>query len=271
MQQPVTVHPTAVVLPGVELAPGVEIGPFAFLEPGVEVGPGCRIGPHVHLLGRTILGPGCVVRSGSVLGGEPQDRGYAGERTEVRIGADCSIHENVTIHRATGEGATVVGDGVMLMTGCHVGHNAVLEDGVVMVNCAAVAGHARVGAGAFLSAYSAVHQHTRVGRLTLLGGATMVIRDAPPFSLIVGSYPARWRGPNTVGLRRAGLSSEVRSALRRALHRLFHAPEGPRAVAETLAEDPVAEVRELAAFVLAARRGLVAGPERAAKLGPAES
>ena len=53
-----------------------------------------------------------------------------------------------------------------------------------------------------------------------------------------------------MGLKRAGFSSEDRSAIRRALFALFKGKEPPRVGAETLLANPRAEVAELARFVL---------------------
>ncbi len=257
------IHPTAVVMPGAELGPGVEIGPYSVVEPGVEVGAECHLGPHVHLLGRTTIGPGTRIASGAVLGGLPQDRDFDGSRTRVRIGAGCILHEHVTVHRATDpKGATILGDRVMMMAGSHVGHDAHVEDDVVLVNGASVAGHAHVGAGAMLVAHSAVHQFGRIGRLTLVGGSAMVTRDAPPFSIVTGSYPVLWRGPNTVGLQRAGFSSDERSAIRKALQSLFCHPEGSKAAAQAPAEHDLASVREISVFVLASERGICGRKEK---------
>ncbi|KAA3604932.1 MAG: acyl-ACP--UDP-N-acetylglucosamine O-acyltransferase [Planctomycetota bacterium] len=253
------VHPTAVVHPGAELGTGVEVGPFCVLEPGVVVGDGCRLAANVHLLGRTFLGPGCVVGSHTVLGGEPQDQGYQGEASEVHIGARCRFYEHVTVHRATGEGKkTVLGDGVMMMTGSHVGHNSVVEDHAILVNHSSVGGHGFVGSRAFMSACSAVHQFGKVGRMTLVGGACMLTQDAPPFSIVVGAYPPVWRGPNAVGLRRAGMSAEERDAVRKALHKLFRSSESPVRVAQELRDHPLPAVTELACFVLESKRGVCA-------------
>jgi UDP-N-acetylglucosamine acyltransferase len=257
------VHPSAVVLPGVELGTGVEVGPYSILEPGVVVGDGCRIGPHVHLLGRTEVGPGCVLRSGVVLGGEPQDDKYQGERTLVRIGADCQFHEHATVHRATGEdGETVLGDGVRMMAGSHIGHNCRVGDRVVMVNGAALGGHGEVGERTIFSGNSALHQFTRVGRLCMVAGGTMVTRDVPPFSIVTGAHPVRWRGVNKVGLMRFGFGPDARNAIRRALRRLFSPGADVRPIAEDLSQAPEDAVREIAAFVLSSPRGLCAGFHR---------
>jgi len=257
------IHPTAVVYPGVELGSGVEVGPYSVLEPGVVVGDGCRLGPHVHLLGRTELGPGCVLRSGVVLGGEPQDDKYQGERSLVRIGADCQFHEHTTVHRPTGEDeATVLGDGVRLMAGSHIGHNCQVGDRVVLVNGAALGGHGEVGERTIFSGNSALHQYTRVGRLCMVAGGSMVTRDVPPFSIVTGAHPVRWRGVNKVGLMRFGFSPDQRNAIRRALRRLFSPGADLRPIAEDLSQHPEEAVREIASFVHDSPRGLCAGLNR---------
>lgn len=260
--QETTVHPTAVVMPGAELGAGVEVGPYCVVEPGVEVGDGCKLAPHVHLLGRTTIGANGRIGTGTVIGGEPQDKAYHGEPTQVVIGRDCRLYEHVTIHRATKEGATTLGDEVMMMAGAHVGHNVTVEDRVILVNNAAVGGYAHIGEAAFLSNGCAVHQFGKIGRLTLLGGGCMATKDAPPFSIVVGSYPVRWRAPNSVGLKRAGFSTEERNAIRKALFSLYSHADGPLAAAKELAYSKQPPVVELARFVMDSPRGLCAGPEK---------
>ena len=253
-------HPTAVVMPGAEIGMGVEIGPFSVVEPGVVIGDGCRIGPQVHLLGRLELGRLCVLRAGTVLGGEPQDDKYDGARSIVRIGEKCQFHEHTTVHRATGEGQeTILGDRVRLMAGSHVGHNCVVGDDVVLVNGSALGGHAQIGERCILSGNSAVHQFTRVGRLTMVAGGSMVTRDAPPFSMVTGAHPNRWRGANRIGLQRAGFESDERDAIRKALRAIFAPGAAAREIAQSLSSSEFPAVRELADFVLTSPRGVCAG------------
>ncbi|PCJ54258.1 MAG: acyl-[acyl-carrier-protein]--UDP-N-acetylglucosamine O-acyltransferase [Planctomycetota bacterium] len=253
-------HPTAVVMPGAEIGLGVEIGPFSVVEPGVVIGDGCRIGPQVHLLGRLELGQGCVLRAGTVLGGEPQDDKYDGARSLVRIGENCQFHEHTTVHRATDEGQeTVLGARVRMMAGSHVGHNCVVGDDVVLVNGSALGGHAQIGERCILSGNSAVHQFTRVGRLTMVAGGSMVTRDAPPFSMVTGAHPNRWRGANRIGLQRAGFEPNECDAIRKALRAIFAPGAAAGEVAQSLSSSEFPAVRELADFVLTSPRGVCAG------------
>lgn len=257
------IHPTAVVDPKAELGHDVAIGPYSVVEAGAVLGDGVTLGPSVHVFGCVRIGAGTSVRTGSVLGGEPQDVKYKDDPSRVVIGERCRIHEHVTVHRGTGANTeTVVGDEVMLMTGSHIGHNCRVGKAAVLVNGSMLAGHVEIGERAFISGNAAVHQFCRIGRLTLVGGACMATKDAPPFSIVAHSYPVRWRAPNTVGLRRAGFTSEQRTAIRHALFRLFRSGESRMQVARELESSAVPEVVELARFVLGSKRGVCAGPAR---------
>src|SRR5688572_1125532 len=93
------IHPTAVVDPKAELGGEVEIGPYCVVEAGAVLGERVVLGPAVHVFGCVRIGAGTSVRTGSVLGGEPQDLKYGGDDSRVVIGERCRFHEHVTIHR----------------------------------------------------------------------------------------------------------------------------------------------------------------------------
>lgn len=255
------IHPSAVVDPSAKIGFGVEVGPYCVIDAGATLGDSVKLGAFVRIHGCVTIGPGTSIRDHSVIGGEPQDTKYKDDPSRVVIGAGCRIHEHVTVHRGTGANTeTWLGDGVMLMASSHVGHNCRIERDAVLVNSSMLGGHVHIGERAFISGGAAVHQFCRVGRLTLVGGAAMVTKDAPPFSIVVGSYPVRWRAPNTIGLRRAGLSAEQRSAIRHALARIFRSGQSPTRVAHELSKSPVPEVAEIARFVAESKRGICAGP-----------
>ncbi|MFM7298283.1 MAG: acyl-ACP--UDP-N-acetylglucosamine O-acyltransferase [Planctomycetota bacterium] len=255
------IHPTAVVASTAILGAGVEIGPYCVIDAGAALGDGCKLGAFVRVHGCATIGAGTSIRDHSVIGGEPQDVKYKDDPSRVVIGVNCRIHEHVTVHRGTGaDTETWIGEGVMLMASSHVGHNCRIEAGAILVNSAMLGGHVHVGERAFISGGAAVHQFCRVGRLTLVGGVAMVTKDAPPFSIVAGSYPIRWRSPNTIGLRRAGFTTEQRTSVRHALSRIFRSGQSPAKVAHELSKSPVPEVAEIARFVLESKRGVCAGP-----------
>lgn len=253
------IHPRAEVHPEARLAEDVVVGPGAVIEPEVEVGPGCHIMANAVVLRGTRLGANCRVFPTAVLGGPPQDAKYAGEPSTVEIGEGSVIREGATVHRATGEGQrTVLGPGCVLMAQAHVGHNSTVGARVVLANGALVAGHVEIGEGAFLSGNACVHQYCRIGRLAMMGGNSAISLDLPPFLLATSTRGNAVGGLNTVGLRRAGVSSQARQALKEAFRLLYR--QRDRTIPEVLDElaaSSCAEVRELAAFCRASRRGVI--------------
>ena len=141
------IHPMAVVEPGAEIGPGCEIGPFAVIGPEVRLGAGVVVKPHGVVTGWTEVGDESIIFSGAVVGEVPQDLKFRGERTRLVVGKRCRIREGATLNTGTegGGGLTQVGDDVLMMTGAHVGHDAIVGDRVVLANQAAIAGHCHIG------------------------------------------------------------------------------------------------------------------------------
>jgi UDP-N-acetylglucosamine acyltransferase len=251
----VSVHPSALVGPAARLGSGVSVGPFAVVEDGAVVGDGCEIRAHAVVKRFTTLGSGNAVHEGAVLGGEPQDVAFTGAESALLVGDGNRIREGVTIHRSSRPGgSTVVGSGCFLMAYSHVGHDDRIGDHVVIANNVALAGYVEVADRAFLSGGVAVHQFCRVGRLAMVGGNSKVVQDCLPFVISDGA-PARARGLNVVGLRRAGFRAEELRVLKEAYRLLLRAALPLEAACERLAAlgHPLAE--EMAAFARGAKRG----------------
>jgi UDP-N-acetylglucosamine acyltransferase len=253
------IHPTAQVDPGAELGSDVAIGPCAIVESDVTIADGCRIGAHAVIRRHTTLGPRCRVSEHATLGGEPQDVSFRGEVSHLEIGADNLIREGVTIHRATtAGGSTRVGDGNFLMVNCHVAHDCQIGNRVIIANGALLAGHVSVADRAFISGNVVIHQFTRVGKLAMVGGLARISQDCLPYMVTEGS-PARARGLNLVGLRRAGFAPDVLRALKQAFRTLFRAGRSLQDALAELEASPSPEVRALAAFARSTKRGFTHG------------
>jgi UDP-N-acetylglucosamine acyltransferase len=247
------VDPLSLVDPSAELGPGVRIGPFCRVGPGAVLEEDVQLLSHVVVEGRTRIGPRTVVRPFTVLGGPPQHLRYMGEDTSVRIGADCDIREQVSIHRGTafGGGETVVGDGAMIMACCHVAHDCRLGDGVIMASNATLGGHVEVGDGAFVGGLVGVHQFCRIGPRAFVGGGSAVNSDVIPYGSAKGNR-AKLGGLNLVGLKRAGTSRQTINALRAAFNALFLDETGTFSdrvdrVADHFAD--IAEVMQIVDFI----------------------
>lgn len=215
------VHPTAVVDSTVELGEGVTIGPFSVIGRHVRIGRNSRLEAHVHIEEYTTIGEDCQIRQNAVLGGPPQDRKFSGENSRLVIGDRNIIREFVTIHRATGDGEfTRVGDDNLIMAYCHIGHNVEIGSGVIMANMVGVSGHCVVEDRVVFGGMVGVHQFVRIGRLAMVGGMGKVVSDVPPYMMADGR-PTEVVALNSLGLRRAQMSPNVRAGLKQAYRLLY--------------------------------------------------
>lgn len=252
------IHQTAIVESGAELGVDVAIGPFSIVYAGAVIGDGCHLGSHVTVHGGVVLGAGSRVHAGAVLGDLPQDIGFKGCRSYVKVGSGCVIREGVTLHRGSTEGTiTEIGDHCFLMAFSHCGHNVRLGQGVIVANGTLFAGHVTVGDRAFISGNVIVHQFCRIGRLAMIGGGGGVSKDVPPFCTTPPMTLNRVGALNTVGMRRAGLNPGQRLEIKRIYHILYHSKLNTTQALEQIDstfKTPLAS--EIAAFVKASERGI---------------
>lgn len=258
MSEPTTIHPTAVVAAGAELGPGCQIGPYCVIGEHVALGPGCRLHPHVVIDGYTRLGRHNEIFPFASIGLKTQDLKWQGGITRTEIGDENTFRECVTVNSATGDGeATVIGSHNHILAYSHVAHNVTVGNHVIMSNVATLAGHVVVEDHAVIGGLAAIHQFCRIGKLSMIGGCSKVVQDAPPFMVVDGN-PAETRTINKVGLERNGVSEQAQAALRQAYKLLFR--EGltiPNALARIEKElNPSAELAHLVRFVRSSERGI---------------
>jgi len=252
------IHPTAIVEPGAEIGQDVSIGPHSYIQTGSRIGDRCTIGPNVCIYTFTTLGAGCRVHAGAVLGDTPQDVGFEGDESYVRIGDNCIIREGVTVHRGTKPGSTTeIGKDCFLMGFSHFAHNVKLGHRVLVANGALLAGYVEVGDRAFISGNVVIHQFVKIGRLVMIGGGSGISKDVPPFCIVRASSLNGIAGLNVIGLRRAGFTAEQRAEIKRAFNTLYRSEMNfSEAAAEIRRRFPTGPGLELAEFVEGSERGI---------------
>ena len=259
------IHPSAFVSPNAQIGTDVTIGPCAMIEDDVIIGDSCQIDAFASVKQYTTMGTGNHIHSYALVGGEPQDLKFHGEKSELIIGNNNNIREFATIHRGTEAGTLVtrIGDNNLIMAYCHVAHDCTLENNIVMSNNATLAGHCLVQEGAILGGLSAVHQFTRVGEHAFVGGASGISQDLPPFMLAVGNR-ATVQSPNIVGLRRKKANQELLSAFKQA-YRLTWYSGMPRADAMVQLEAEYGHLPEIIRyieFIRTGQRGILPGEDK---------
>lgn len=145
-------HETAVIDPGCEIGAGTRIWHFTHVMTGCRIGEGCNLGQNV------------VVSPGVVLG------------RNVKIQNNVSVYTGVTC-----------ADDVFLGPSC-VFTNVINPRSAISRKDAYRPTH--VGRGASIGANATVVCGRDIGEYALIGAGAVIVKDVPPYALVVGN-PAR--------------------------------------------------------------------------------
>jgi UDP-N-acetylglucosamine acyltransferase len=253
------IHPTAIVHPRATIAPGVKIGAYSLIGENVRIGKDTVIDSHVVVEGWTEVGERCHLFPFVSIGTAPQHMRYRGEPTRVTIGNENVIREFVTIHRATVEGGgnTTLGHGNFIMAYSHIAHDCKVGNQVIMANASTLAGHIAVEDFAIVGGLVAIHQFVRVGCYAIIGGASGVPKDIPPYMCAAGNR-AKLFGLNTVGLKRHRFSEATLFALKQAYRILFRSHLILNKAIEKVETDVprLPEITHLLDFLKSSKRGV---------------
>ena len=255
------IHPTAQIDPGARLGANVSVGAFVVIGPDVEIGDGTRIDAHCVVTGPTRIGRDNHFHPHAAIGGDPQDKKFAGERTELVIGDRNSVREFTTINRGTGDGGGVtrIGNDNWILAYAHVAHDCQVGNHCVFSNNATLAGHVEVGDYVILSGFAGIHQFCRIGSHAFIGMGALVNGDVPPYLMVAAEGYSRPRGINAEGLKRRGFDAARIAAIKRAYRALYMSGAPMAAAREQLA--PVAaeseDVRLMLEFIERSERGLL--------------
>jgi UDP-N-acetylglucosamine acyltransferase len=265
------IHPTAIVDRQAQIDSSAVIGPYAIIGPHVQIGAGTSIGSHTVIEGHTTIGKDNVISHFSSLGGVPQDMKYGGEPTALVIGDRNTIREFTTIHTGTiqDKGVTSIGDDNWIMAYVHIAHDCVVGNHTIFSSNAQIAGHVIVEDWAILGGMSGVHQFVRIGQHSMLGGASALVQDIPPFVIAAGDK-AQPHGLNAEGLKRRGFAPDTITALRHAYKLLYKDgltfEQAKVAIDEMktlgfegnmLSADSMVKVDEFLQFISASTRGII--------------
>ena len=256
-----SIHPTAIVDPSAKVPASCSIGPYCVVGADVELGENCQLLSHVVLDGPTKMGSDNQIYQFAVVGGDPQDVTYHGERTRLQIGDRNIIREYVTITRGTakGTGVTCVGSDTLIMAYTHIGHDSVIGDHAMLINGATLAGHVTVEEWAVVGALCPVHQYVRIGAHSYVGGGTTITQDVLPFSMTSAERDTHAFMLNKVGLQRRGFSPERITKLHHAYRVLLASKLNTSQALEKLRSEGEQgeDVDSLLRFIESSQRGII--------------
>lgn len=252
----------AVISKEAVIGKNVEIAPFVHIDGNVKIGNGTKILSGSVIMGNVDIGKNNVFYANTVIGGEPQDIGFKGEMSYVKIGDNNIFREFTNVHRGTEpESSTIIGNNCFLMVGSHVAHNCVLDDNVTFINSAQIAGYVHVEKNVVMSGVTVVHQFVRIGEYAMLAALSRIGKDVPPYMLAQG-YDSKIRTINVVGLRRAGMSQEIRNLIKKAYYILYHKGNNTTQALEKIEADNEMMknkyIKHLVNFIKNSKRGILA-------------
>lgn len=252
------IHQSAIIKDGAVIADDVKVGAFTHISKDTVLKSGVEIMQGAQVYGNTTIGENTKIYPYAVVGMPPQDIGHNPEDdVKVVIGKNCTIREFVTINAGTahGGGTTKIGDNCFIMIYCHIAHDCQIGDNVIMANNATLAGHAQIGSFTVIGGMTPIHQFVKIGEGCMIGGASAISQDIPPFCLAEGNR-AVVKGLNAVGLKRRFEKEDIR-ALQHAFRKLFRGSEPIKDVAnEFLKSETNEKVLQLCNFIVETTRGI---------------
>jgi UDP-N-acetylglucosamine acyltransferase len=186
-----SIHPTAIIDPGVRMGSGNIIGPYAVITGNCVLGNDNWIGAHA-----SIGAPGELRNS-------PHPAAWRGDKDDgiLNIGDRNVIRDSVVIHSGVARG-TSLGNDCYIMNSTYIAHDCTIGD-FVTISGAMIGGTCTIGRGANLGLNVSVHQRRVIGAGAMVGMGAVVTHDILPFAKAYGS-PCRIHGGNSVGMTRNG-------------------------------------------------------------------
>lgn len=208
------IHPTALIAPSAQLAPGVGVGPYAvieedvrigsdaeigafcFLGRGARIGEGCRLYPRVTLYAGARIASRVILHSGAVIGSD--GFGYVAENGkrrkfpqvgEVEIEDDVEIGANATIDRGS-LGRTEIGAGAKLDNLVHVAHNVSIGENTVIAAQTGISGSSVIGKNVAVGGQVGVADHCGIEDDAVVGAQAGI-----PSGKVVRSGQIVWGTP----------------------------------------------------------------------------
>ena len=111
---------------------------------------------------------------------------------EGRIGDNCFILEDNTI-----QPFVTIGNNVTLWSGNHIGHHSTIKDHVFIASHVVISGGVEIGEQCFIGVNATLRDHIKVGEKCVVGAGALLLADAAPESVYLGSATERSRVPST--------------------------------------------------------------------------
>jgi len=109
-----------------------------------------------------------------------------------QIGENCFIFEDNTI-----QPFVCIGNNVTLWSGNHIGHHSTIQDHVFIASHVVVSGGVTIGEQCFVGVNATLRDHITVGDRCVVGAGVLLLADAEPDGLYIGTATERSAVPSS--------------------------------------------------------------------------
>jgi sugar O-acyltransferase (sialic acid O-acetyltransferase NeuD family) len=111
---------------------------------------------------------------------------------EGAIGENCFILEDNTI-----QPFVTIGDNVTLWSGNHIGHHSRIGDHCFVASHVVVSGGCTIGESCFIGVNATLRDHVTIGERCVIGAGALILADAEPEGVYLGTATDRSRVPSS--------------------------------------------------------------------------
>jgi sugar O-acyltransferase (sialic acid O-acetyltransferase NeuD family) len=108
------------------------------------------------------------------------------------IGENCFIFEDNTI-----QPFVTIGNNITLWSGNHIGHHSTIKDHCFIASHVVVSGGVEIGEQCFIGVNATLRDHIKVGERCVVGAGALLLVDAEPEGVYLGTATERSRVPST--------------------------------------------------------------------------
>lgn len=111
---------------------------------------------------------------------------------EGKVGENCFIFEDNTI-----QPFVTIGNNVTLWSGNHIGHHSVIYDHTFIASHVVISGGVEIGEQCFVGVNATLRDHIKVGDRCVVGAGAILLADAAPEGVYIGTATERSKVPST--------------------------------------------------------------------------
>ena len=208
------VHKSTIIEEGAIIAEDVSIGAFCHIGKDVTLSPGSKLESNIILSGKLFIDEDVKIFSFATIGHESSDI-TIGKRTHIReftqIGTQGDEHKDKNV--IIGNDNFIMGY-VQIFPGVEIGEFSIITNAVKLYE------NVKCEDRVIIGGLSTIEANNTIGTGVMIGGASYVTHDLPPFTLVEGNK-ASVKGLNLVGLRRRlkdpKLIDEIKSIFKKVL------------------------------------------------------